>query len=119
VDRVAAGSPDEELPATTLAERGATPNEGTARLEFQGGTAALGGHEILHGVDARCGPRETVTVLGPTGSGKTTMFRTAMRLLQVTGGAVLVDGASIADKRTTDLVETFGDVFQSPSQVLV
>jgi len=118
VDRVAAGSPDEELPATTLAERGATPNEGTARLEFQGVTAALGGHEILHGVDARFGPRETVAVLGPNGSGKTTMFRTAMRLLQVTGGAVLVDGASIADKRTTDLVETFGYVFQSPSQML-
>ena len=118
VDRVAAGLPDEEPPATTLAERGATPNEGTARLEFQGVTAALGGHEILHGVDARFGPRETVAVLGPNGSGKTTMFRTAMRLLQVTGGAVLVDGASIADKRTTDLVETFGYVFQSPSQML-
>jgi energy-coupling factor transport system ATP-binding protein len=118
VDRVAAGSPDEELPATILAERGATPNEGTARLEFQGVTAALAGHEILHGVDARFGPRETVAVLGPNGSGKTTMFRTAMRLLQVTGGAVLVDGASIADKRTTDLVETFGYVFQSPSQML-
>jgi len=118
VDRVAAGSPDEEPPATTLAERSATSNEGTARLEFQGVTAALGGHEILHGVDARFGPRETVAVLGPNGSGKTTMFRTAMRLLQVTGGAVLVDGASIADKRTTDLVETFGYVFQSPSQML-
>ena len=118
VDRVAAGLPDEEPPATTLAERGATSNEGTARLEFQGVTAALGGHEILHGVDARFGPRETVAVLGPNGSGKTTMFRTAMRLLQVTGGAVLVDGASIADKRTTDLVETFGYVFQSPSQML-
>ena len=118
VDRVAAGSPNEEPPATTLAERGATSNEGTARLEFQGVTAALGGHEILHGVDARFGPRETVAVLGPNGSGKTTMFRTAMRLLQVTGGAVLVDGASIADKRTTDLVETFGYVFQSPSQML-
>jgi energy-coupling factor transport system ATP-binding protein len=118
VDRVAAGLPDEEPPATTLAERGPTPNEGTARLEFQGVTAALGGHEILHGVDARFGPRETVAVLGPNGSGKTTMFRTAMRLLQVTGGAVLVDGASIADKRTTDLVETFGYVFQSPSQML-
>ena len=46
------------------------------------------------------------------------MFRTAMRLLGITGGAVLVDAESIADKRTTDLVETFGYVFQSPSQML-
>jgi energy-coupling factor transport system ATP-binding protein len=46
------------------------------------------------------------------------MFRTAMRLLQISGGVLLVDGESIADKRTIDLVETFGYVFQSPSQML-
>jgi energy-coupling factor transport system ATP-binding protein len=118
VDRVAAGSPDEEPVATTLAERQGMPADATPRLEFRGVTAALSEHEILHGVDARFGPRETVAVLGPNGSGKTTMFRTAMRLLDVTGGTVLVDGVSIADKRTTDLVETFGYVFQSPSQML-
>jgi len=118
LDRVAAGSPDEVPTPTTMAERRETPAHGPPRLEFRGVTAALAEHEILHGVDARFGPRETVAVLGPNGSGKTTMFRTAMRLLPVTGGAVLVDGASIADKRTADLVETFGYVFQSPSQML-
>ena len=118
LDRVAAGSPDEVPTPTTMAERRGTPAAGPPRLEFRGVTAALAEHEILHGVDARFGPRETVAVLGPNGSGKTTMFRTAMRLLPVTGGAVLVDGASIADKRTADLVETFGYVFQSPSQML-
>jgi len=118
LDRVAAGSPDEVPTPTTMAERRGTPADGPPRLEFRGVTAALAEHEILHGVDARFGPRETVAVLGPNGSGKTTMFRTAMRLLPVTGGAVLVDGASIADKRTADLVETFGYVFQSPSQML-
>jgi energy-coupling factor transporter ATP-binding protein EcfA2 len=118
VDRVAAGSRDEEPVATALVERQGTSGDATPRLEFRGVTAALSEHEILHGVDARFGPRERVAVLGPNGSGKTTMFRTAMRLLDVTGGTVLVDGASIADKRTTDLVETFGYVFQSPSQML-
>jgi energy-coupling factor transport system ATP-binding protein len=118
LDRVAAGSPDEEPLATTLAERQGSSGDATPRLEFRGVTAALAEHEILHGVDARFGPRETVAVLGPNGSGKTTMFRTAMRLLNVTGGTVLVDGTSIAGKRTTDLVETFGYVFQSPSQML-
>ena len=89
-----------------------------ARLEFRGVKADIGGHEILHGVDARLGPREIVAVLGPNGSGKTTLFRTAMRLLGVREGAVLVDGASIADRRTVDLATTFGYVFQSPSQML-
>ena len=118
VDRVAMGSPDEVLPPSAIPERRPASIDATPRLEFRGVTAALAEHEILHGVDARLGPRETVAVLGPNGSGKTTMFRTAMRLLDVTGGAVLVDGASIADRRTTDLVGTFGYVFQSPSQML-
>ena len=63
------------------------------RLEFRDVRAAIGGFEILHGVDAQLGPTEIVAVLGPNGSGKTTLFRTAMRLLDVSGGAVLVDGA--------------------------
>ena len=117
-DRVAAGSPDEEPPATTLAERGEASTGTTPRLEFRDVTARIEDTEILHGVDARLGPAETVAVLGPNGSGKTTMFRTAMRLLQISGGALLVDGKTIADKRTVDLVETFGYVFQSPSQML-
>ncbi len=116
--RVAAGSPDDVPPPTTLAEHRDGTSDAPPRLEYRGVTAAIAETEILHGVDASLGPAETVAVLGPNGSGKTTMFRTAMRLLDITGGAVLVDGASIAGKRTTDLVETFGYVFQSPSQML-
>jgi len=116
--RVAAGSPDEVPPPTTLAEHRDGTSDAQPRLEYRGVTAAIAETEILHGVDAILGPAETVAVLGPNGSGKTTMFRTAMRLLDITGGAVLVDGSSIAGKRTTDLVETFGYVFQSPSQML-
>jgi energy-coupling factor transport system ATP-binding protein len=116
--RVAAGSPDEEPATVTLGERQGDDPAAPPRLEFRGVTATLGETEILHGVDARLGPTETVAVLGPNGSGKTTLFRTAMRLLEVTGGAVVVDGESIAGRRTVDLVDTFGYVFQSPSQML-
>jgi len=116
--RVAAASPDEEPPPTSLGEGQPAAPDAQPRLEFRSVTASIADHEILHGVDARFGPRETVAVLGPNGSGKTTLFRTAMRLLPVTGGTVLVDGASIADRRTTDLVGVFGYVFQSPSQML-
>ena len=89
-----------------------------ARLEFRDVHAAVGERTVLHGVDARLGPREIVAVLGPNGSGKTTLFRTAMRLLDVTEGSVLVDGTPTADRTTVDLVTTFGYVFQSPSQML-
>ena len=118
--RVAAGAPDEEPAPRSLGETTAEPDspEQPPRLEYRGVTADIAETEILHGVDARFGVRETVAVLGPNGSGKTTLFRTAMRLLDITGGTILVDDRSIADRRTTDLVESFGYVFQSPSQML-
>jgi energy-coupling factor transport system ATP-binding protein len=88
------------------------------RLEFRDVTAAIGGNEILHGVDARFGPDEVVAVLGPNGSGKTTLFRTAMRLLDITSGSIWFDGASHLDRTTAELATEFGYVFQSPSQML-
>ncbi len=111
----AGGSPtSDEAPRAAPIPPGGSP----PRLEFCGVTAAIDGHEILHGVDARLGPDEVVAVLGPNGSGKTTLFRTAMRLLDITGGTILVDGASHARRRTAELASEFGYVFQSPSQML-
>lgn len=91
---------------------------GASRLEFRDVHASIEGHAILHGIDARLGRAEVVAVLGPNGSGKTTAFRTAMHLLPVTSGAVLVDGEDAARRTTADLATVFGYVFQSPSQML-
>ena len=124
VRRIAETSPDDtpptapEPPPVTPTQLPEEEDERPPRLEFRDVTASIMDTEILLGVDARLGATETVAVLGPNGSGKTTLFRTAMRLLDISGGAVLVDGRTIADRRTTDLVETFGYVFQSPSQML-
>jgi energy-coupling factor transport system ATP-binding protein len=89
-----------------------------ARLEFVDVHASIGDHAILHGVQASLGRTEVVAVLGPNGSGKTTAFRTAMRLLPVTDGSILVDGVDARTRTTADLATTFGYVFQSPSQML-
>jgi energy-coupling factor transport system ATP-binding protein len=95
------------------------PDTGQApRLEFKGVRAGYAGREVLHGLNARLGANEVVAVLGPNGSGKTTMFRTAIRLLEPTSGDVLVDGASTADSTVAQLAATFGYVFQSPRQML-
>jgi energy-coupling factor transport system ATP-binding protein len=88
------------------------------RLEFRDVHVSIGDRLILHGVDARLGPTEVVAVLGPNGSGKTTAFRTAMHLLPLDEGDVLVDGESIIPRTTADLATRFGYVFQSPSQML-
>jgi energy-coupling factor transport system ATP-binding protein len=88
------------------------------RLEFRGVHASIGDHPVLHGVDARLGRAEIVAMLGPNGSGKTTAFRTAMRLLSITAGSILVDGRDASQRTTAQLATTFGYVFQSPSQML-
>jgi energy-coupling factor transport system ATP-binding protein len=122
VRRIAETSADDQppaapdLPPVTPGEP--DEDERPPRLEFRGVTASIMDTAILHGVDARLGATETVAVLGPNGSGKTTLFRTAMRLLDISGGVILVDGQPIVGRRTTDLVLTFGYVFQSPSQML-
>ncbi len=88
------------------------------RLAFEAVDASIGDHPILHGVQARLGRREVVAVLGPNGSGKTTAFRTAMQLLPVSAGRILVDGVDAAGRGTANLATIFGYVFQSPSQML-
>ena len=95
------------------------PQDGEpARLEFRDVRASIGGHPVLHGVDATLGRTEVIALLGPNGSGKTTLFRTAMRLLPITSGSIFVDGADASVRTTADLATEFGYVFQSPSQML-
>ena len=89
-----------------------------ARLEFRHVDAAIGSHPVLHDVDVRLGAREVVAVLGPNGSGKTTMFRAAMKLIPLTTGEIRVDGESTTDRTTSQLAGLFGYVFQSPSHML-
>jgi ATP-binding cassette subfamily B protein len=53
------------------------------------------GNEVLRGVSFRAAPGETVGIAGPTGSGKTTLVKLLLRLYDVTGGAVVVDGLDV------------------------
>ena len=99
-------------------DRGGDVADAPPRLEFRGVHASIMGNPILHGVDAALGRAEIVAMLGPNGSGKTTAFRTAMHLLPVTEGTVLVDGDDAAPRTTAELATVFGYVFQSPSQML-
>ena len=113
-----AGRLPDPLPTARAADVPFAADGRPPRLAFRDVHASIDGHPVLHGVDAALGPTEVVAILGPNGSGKTTAFRTAMRLLPLTAGSISVDGADTADRTTAELATRFGYVFQSPSQML-
>jgi ABC-type multidrug transport system fused ATPase/permease subunit len=73
---------------------------GGGHVELRDVTFAYDGDEpVLRGVDLDVEAGHTVAIVGPTGSGKTSLVMLIPRLYDVTGGAVFVDGA---DVRTVD-----------------
>src|SRR5215204_6012150 len=69
---------------------------GGGRVELRDVTFAYDGHEpVLRGVDLDVDPGQTVAIVGPTGSGKTSLVMLIPRLYDVNAGAVLVDGADV------------------------
>ncbi|MEU9836791.1 ABC transporter ATP-binding protein [Streptosporangium sp. NPDC048047] len=71
--------------------------EAPARLEVRGLHYAYGDAEVLHGVDLTVEPGSTVALVGPTGSGKSTLVQTFVRLVDPVAGAVLVDGTDLRE----------------------
>ena len=72
---------------------------GGGRVELRDVTFAYGeGDEpVLKGIDLDVGAGRTVALVGPTGSGKTTLVMLLPRLYDVDEGAVLVDGVDVRD----------------------
>jgi ATP-binding cassette subfamily B protein len=63
----------------------------SATLSYDGGAAALAD------VDLHVSAGETIAVVGPTGSGKTTLAAAVPRLYDLTDGSVSIDGVDIRD----------------------
>jgi ABC-type multidrug transport system fused ATPase/permease subunit len=81
---------------------------GGGRVELRDVTFGYDGAEpVLRGIDLDVEPGRTVAIVGPTGSGKTTLVMLIPRLYDVDGGAVLVDGT---DVREVDPASLRGDV---------
>jgi ATP-binding cassette subfamily B protein len=71
---------------------------GRGRVELRGVTFGYdGGEPVLRGVDLEVEAGRTVAVVGPTGSGKTTLVMLIPRLYDVDAGAVLVDGVDVRE----------------------
>jgi ATP-binding cassette subfamily B protein len=71
---------------------------GGGRVELRGVTFGYdGGDPVLRNIDLDVEAGKTVALVGPTGSGKTTLVMLIPRLYDVDEGTVLVDGADVRD----------------------
>ena len=64
-----------------------------------------GDREILHGVDFEIYPRQTIVILGGSGSGKSMLLRTMVGLERPSSGQVWVSGTNLATASASDLDE--------------
>jgi ATP-binding cassette subfamily B protein len=81
---------------------------GGGRVELRNVSFGYDGAEpVLRGIDLDVEPGQTVAIVGPTGSGKTTLVMLIPRLYDVDDGAVLVDGVDVRD---VDPASLRGDV---------
>ena len=69
---------------------------------------------VLHQVDLRIEPGETVALVGPTGAGKTSIANLIARFYDVTAGVVCIDGVDVRGVTQQSLREQMGLVPQDP-----
>lgn len=67
---------------------------------------------VLANVDLHAKPGEVIALMGPTGSGKTTVVNLMPRFYDVTGGSISIDGVDIRDVTLSSLRQVIGTVQQ-------
>jgi ATP-binding cassette subfamily B protein len=70
------------------------------------------GHAVLDGLDLHLAPGESLALVGPTGSGKSTVAGLLARLYDPDEGAVLLDGHNVRDLALADVREAVALVFE-------
>ncbi|MET0367029.1 MAG: ATP-binding cassette domain-containing protein, partial [Methylobacterium sp.] len=101
-----------------LLDRPAAPDlvPGIGAVEFRDVTFHYGkGQGIIEGFSLRVRPGEKIGLVGRSGAGKTTLMHLLLRLYDVEGGAILIDGQEIAGVTQASLRGAIGVVTQDTS----
>jgi ABC transporter/Uncharacterised protein family (UPF0014) len=89
----------------------------SAKIEVQEPGYAVGGVEILAGVEAGMQESEITAVVGPSGAGKSTLLRAINRLIEPSSGEVYLDGQPTRSLDSLELRRRVGMVFQIPEDI--
>ena len=72
-------------------------------IEFKNVNFHFDRQQVLFDVSLHVKPGETLAIMGPTGSGKTTLINLLARCYDVTGGAIEVDGCNVKNWKLQEL----------------
>ncbi len=86
--------------------------EKNEKISFRSVVYRVGETTILHGIDLDIYDGETVVLLGESGCGKTTTLKMINRLIEPTGGEVIVEGQKTKDWDPIELRRRIGYVLQ-------
>ena len=101
-------------PAVAIPAEPASLEHARGRVEFRDVSFAYPGTErhVLHGVSFVAEPGDTVALVGPTGSGKSTLIELVARLYDPTDGEILLDDIPLTDLDPADVRRRIGMVPQ-------
>lgn len=106
-----------DLPTTITDKPGAVALTGAMDGSVEFRDVVFGYHAdrpVLKNVSFKVNPGETVALVGPTGSGKTSAMALVHRFYEVQSGAVLVGGHDVRDVTQESLGEQVAMVLQEP-----
>src|ERR1700674_1573326 len=81
-------------------------------IEFRNLSFAYNGSQILHDVNLRVPAGSSMAIVGPTGSGKTTLVSLIPRIYDAAPGSVLIDGKPVREYPLASLRRSIGFVPQ-------
>ena len=100
-------------PLTVADPKGSGPlPSGPGQINFEAVSLALGGRQILTGLDLNIQAGQRVALVGETGAGKTTVTRLLARLIDPNAGRILIDGVDVRSVQQRSVRAAIGFVPQ-------
>src|SRR5512146_2650809 len=94
------------------AGEGARATQIRGEIEFRGLTFAYNGVPVLHDINLQVPAGSSLAIVGPTGSGKTTLVSLIPRIYDAAPGSVLIDGRPVREFPLEPLRQQIGFVPQ-------
>jgi energy-coupling factor transporter ATP-binding protein EcfA2 len=91
----------------------------TPLLQLQNISFSYKNHNVLQNLNFSIQSGDFVALLGPNGAGKSTLAQLLTGLLKPDKGAIYFDGTTLNKRRTHELMQKIGFVFQNPEHQFV